>query len=159
MKIGLDFHGVISHDPIMFLIMAKELMGQPGDPSNEVHIITGGMWSSMKPKLEKLGFILGVTYSHFYSISDAMMADEHDVTFEDEDNPMFNVEAWNIQKGIYASKYKLDLHYDDSDEYHKFFPRKTNYIHYDKGNLKLLTDRKMLHHCMICNRKFNVATS
>ena len=61
-KLGLDYHGVLDHDPEFFRGIAEGILKENG----EIHILTGCKDTpQLKAELEKLG----VPYTHLFSIS------------------------------------------------------------------------------------------
>lgn len=121
MKLGLDIHGVIDTHTDLFGPLSKIWV----DNGNEVHIITGNMRT---PAIEELLEYYDVHYTHFFSVSDYLIENGYDHKFEDTDNPWFEKDVWDCQKGAYAARVGIDVHYDDSDEYGKHFPDSTIYM-------------------------------
>ena len=80
MKIGLDIHGVIDHNPELFSRMSKKLV----EKGHKVYIITGSMRT---PEVEQQLKDLGIVYTDFFSISDHLISNGEKVTFTDPNNP------------------------------------------------------------------------
>jgi len=116
MRIGLDQHGVL--DNIPFFKVVSELLVEAG---HEVHIITGREWKKIKNELYQNDIYEGTHYTHHFSITDHLLELGEDVRWEDENNPWFDDIAWNKVKGEYCEKHKIDIHFDDSEEYAPFF--------------------------------------
>ena len=116
MKIGLDFHGVLNTLPV--LIELSELLVKNG---HEVHVITGGMKQNMESELNVSGMVYGVHYSHFFSISDSLIAKGEVPTWDAPGRPMFDDDIWNKTKATYCRDHGIELHLDDSDIYGSYF--------------------------------------
>jgi nicotinate-nucleotide adenylyltransferase len=76
-----------------------------------------------------LGFIEGLHYTHFFSISDYHIDLGTKMWFDDKDHPWIDEDLWNQAKGIYAHKHKLTEHWDDSPEYKAAFINIPFYIY------------------------------
>jgi hypothetical protein len=127
MKIGLDIHGVIDahrkffsdltmmiqRDNFMLDTLKSEI------PRHEVHILTGPSLKKLKP-----GELLGIYYTHFFSIIDYCVEHGAGVRYENGDlsNPWVDdVEMWNRAKSEYAEKHNLDFTLDDTAAYAPHF--------------------------------------
>jgi hypothetical protein len=135
MRIGIDIHGVLDHHPEKFIKLAYSIhdafrnrSGFGEDISDQycVHVLTG----PTRKKAEKELFVLADRYNkgvrfwdEIHSIVDYVIEnniphhhteDGHVWTDKEED--------WDRVKGELASKLNLDLHYDDSEAYRKYFP-------------------------------------
>jgi hypothetical protein len=121
MKIGIDFHGVITDSPKTFARLSKAIMM---DACNigEVHIMTGSRADHFKTEFEKKKFG-GIHMTHFFSISDHIRDNHPDkMTVDDEKNPYVEDKAfWDRQKGDYARRMELDMVIDDNIAYRKYF--------------------------------------
>lgn len=125
MKIGLDIHGVI--DTFGFLRDLATLLVSNG---HEVHVITGAPWSAVSDGifthdgiadyLASHGFILGVNYTHFYSIIDHHRSNGTQV-YCDVNGCWLDNDVWNAAKANYCRDMAIDLHIDDSHSYAKLF--------------------------------------
>ena len=40
-----------------------------------------------------------------------------------EDHPYFDIELWNKTKGEFCKNEKIDIHFDDTEEYEKYFDK------------------------------------
>jgi len=115
MKIGLDYHGVVTANPEFFSKLTKALCSREG---TEVHIITGRrITPAFKTRLEQLG----IRYTHLYSIADHHRELGTPMIGYDEDLPEMDSVLWDKTKAAYCSRHGIDLHFDDSDEYVKYF--------------------------------------
>lgn len=110
MKIGLDYHGVITANPSLFSMLSKILHNL----NYEVHIITGSrITESLKKQLSEYG----ITYSQVFSISDHHFKLGTPMTGYEDHQPKIADEIWNRAKAIYCRQMEIDLHIDDSDVY------------------------------------------
>jgi hypothetical protein len=117
MKIGVDFHGVLNADPF-FKEMTK-IFVQHG---HQVHLITGTSWTKkFEKELKDNGIFHFAHYTNFFSVTDALIARGEKVHWEDKDNPWFDKELWNKEKARYCKENNIDIHFDDSKEYGKYF--------------------------------------
>lgn len=126
MKIGFDIHGVIDHNPEFFSILSNKLI----KAGHDVYIITGLM------KTDKVVNILKdfeIIYSHFFSVSDYLISIGKNVRFSDPDNPWFDSDVWIKCKGEFCDKEGIDIHFDDTFEYGKYF-KKTVFVNVVKVN-------------------------
>lgn len=114
MKFGLDIHGTITKKPKFFAEFSKRVISN----GHEIHIITGSMRT---PHLEEELKESGVIFTHFFSISDTLIAEHKKVTLKDKNNPVFDNELWNKSKAKYCDENNIDIHFDDSLEYGKYF--------------------------------------
>jgi len=118
MKIGLDVHGVIDEMP-GFINLINSLLIKDNinnDTNHEIHIITG---LTHKDFL-KTPAVDGIEYTHFYSITDDLMNKES-YTLDIYGRPRFDCYAWNIAKAEYCRKNEIDIMFDDSEIYGKYF--------------------------------------
>lgn len=115
-KIGFDIHGVLDHEKLGPYY--AELTRMHYNAGNEVHIITGA--EQTKEIVEQLKSY-GVVWTHFFSITDYHISIGTDVTYDKRNLPYMGAELWNPTKGDYARRISLDMHYDDSNIYHKYF--------------------------------------
>ncbi|MFW6219685.1 MAG: hypothetical protein ACOC33_02450, partial [bacterium] len=114
MKIGLDIHGVIDHNPELFSRMSKQLI----EKGHKVYIITGSMQTvEVEQNLKELGIV----YTDFFSISDYLINKGEKVTFSNPDNPWFESDVWNRVKAEFCENEGIDFHFDDSIEYAEHF--------------------------------------
>lgn len=114
MKYGLDIHGVCDTKTKFFAIFSQRAIAN----GHECHIITGSQRTKANENFLK---DLGIQYTHFFSISDYLLKEGCVAFWKDKDNPFFSEEVWNDAKANYCKRNKVDIHFDDSDEYGKFF--------------------------------------
>jgi hypothetical protein len=113
-KIGLDFHGVITSNPVFFSRFSK-VFCQSG---NEVHIITGSrITSDFLNKLKDYD----IEYTHLFSISDYHYNEGTAMTGYDKDQTEIDEDTWDRTKAQYCKEMKIDLHIDDSVIYGRYF--------------------------------------
>ena len=127
MKIGLDIHGCIDKYPELFSKLSGECILKKGF---EIHIITGQEWQNAKPIVERLD----IRYTYHYSIVDhhrKIGTPMYKRT--DKDGYWMDRELWVKSKGDYATSVGLDLHFDDSTEYGKYFPDNCTYVLVKEG--------------------------
>ncbi len=128
MKIGLDVHGVIDKDPLIFSRLTGKLVGS----GNEVHIITGKEISDAL--VEKLhGF--GIYWTHLFSITTHHKKIGTRISFKggDKTQPLIAPPIWDRTKANYCEKENIDVHIDDSKEYGYYFKKiRTQYVLYSE---------------------------
>jgi len=121
-KLGLDYHGVIDHDPEYFAALSARLSMYGG----EVHVLTG---QRDTPALRKDLDGLGIRYTHVFSISSHHEAAGTKM-WEDERGPWMDGDVWDKSKAEYCAKNGIHIHFDDSDKYGKHFGPQTKYVKY-----------------------------
>ena len=123
-KIGLDFHGVITDNPSYFAVFTQDALQR----GYEIHIITGGPASVVKQMLDDWK----ISYTTIFAILDFY---EHLGQVKYFSNGEFKVEKtlWNTAKARYCAENGIDFHIDDSKVYAKWFS--TPFCVYD-GKLK-----------------------
>ena len=122
LKIGLDVHGCIDKFPELFAELTETWI----DDSNEVHVVTGQSRNIVEPQLHKLD----IKFTHFYSIVDYHKTIGTKIW---EDDPRgkgiwMGPSDWMPSKGNYAKEVGLNIHFDDSLEYAKFFPDTCSFV-------------------------------
>jgi len=122
LKIGLDFHGVISARPRYFADFTKEALKR----GHEIHIITGGPEAFIRQELTRLD----IDYTQIFAIIDEYKGCAAVTTYQDGELHIDN-DVWNEAKANYCRRHKIDLHIDDSDAYVKWFS--TPYCRYQNG--------------------------
>lgn len=127
LKIGLDFHGVISTRPEFFADFSAEALKR----GYEIHIITGGPEALIRAELQRLN----IDYTNVFAIMDAYK-DCPSVTTYHNGELHIDDKVWNMAKAKYCRNHGIDLHIDDSDTYVKWFT--TPYCRY--GNEHCLTN-------------------
>lgn len=119
MKLGLDIHGVIDSNPESFAFMSQSVITNNG----EVHIITGGSWTS---ELEEQLKGYGIKWTSHFSVYDYLLESGIDsigtIQFPDGTiQKKFDYHLWDTIKAGYCKSNKIDLHIDDTEVYSKYF--------------------------------------
>lgn len=115
-KISFDIHGVIDTYPEFFSHLSKVCK----ERNHKVYIVTGNMKTE---KIVKEIESYDINYDEFFSVSDYLISNKYKVNFKDEDNPYFDEEIWNRCKGDFCKTEKIDIHFDDTEEYEKYFDK------------------------------------
>lgn len=119
-KIGLDFHGVITKHPQYFSKFSQAVK----EHGYELHVITGGPREAVEDYLQK--------HHIFYTTVFAIL-DFYDAKGEVEhfSNGEFKVpkQLWDSAKAEYCITKGINIHIDDSSQYAKWFT--TPFCHYD----------------------------
>jgi hypothetical protein len=136
-RVGLDIHGVITATPDFLADQAKKVV----DMGHEVHIMTGSRFGAqMEEQLKGYGFVKGVNYTHFFSITDFLIEIGVEVTFKDG-LPYADALAWDSAKGVYAMMKGLNCVWDDSPRYGQYMPNKCWYFTYSRENFESQMDQ------------------
>ena len=119
MKLGLDIHGVIDSNPESFAFMSQSVITNNG----EVHIITGGSWTS---ELEEQLKVYGIKWTSHFSVYDYLVDSGIDsigtIQFPDGTiQKKFDYHLWDTIKAGYCRSNNIDLHIDDTEVYSKYF--------------------------------------
>lgn len=124
MKIGIDFHGVITDNPKFWLLMIEMWLNH----NIEVHVMTGARYETFSRKCDELD--ITITYTEFFSISDFHAKhNPSKINLTDPEHPHIeDKELWDKTKAEYAMYYDLDLVIDDTADYGKYF--KTPFLLY-----------------------------
>ncbi len=111
-KIGLDFHGVITDNPEYFSRFTQEAIAR----GYEIHIITGGPADVVQSMLDdwKIGYTTIFAILDFYN---------HLGKVKYFNNGEFKVEEtlWNTAKARYCEENHINFHIDDSVTYAQWF--------------------------------------
>lgn len=120
-KIGLDIHGVCDANPEFFAKLSKLFV----EAGCEVHILTGRRESDGALKeIEELG----LSHTHFFSISDYHQRVGTKMTNDKDGNPWMDDETWDRTKGDYCKEHKIDFCFDDTERYGQYFETPFAYI-------------------------------
>ena len=119
MKLGLDIHGVIDSNPKSFAFMSQSVIYNNG----EVHIITGGSWTT---ELENQLKDYGIQWTSHFSVYDYLVDSGIDsigtIQFPDGTiQEKFDYDLWDTIKAGYCKSNEIDLHIDDTEVYSKYF--------------------------------------
>ena len=119
-KIGLDFHGVITDNPTYFSKFTQEAITR----GYEIHIITGGPADVVQVMLDEWK----ISYTTIFAILDFY---NHLGQVKYFDNGEFKVEEtlWNTAKARYCEENGITFHIDDSVTYAQWFS--TPFCYYD----------------------------
>ena len=121
-KIGLDFHGVITDNPDYFSSFTKEAIAR----GYEIHIITGGPADVVKNMLDDWN----ISYTTIFAILDFY---NHLGKVKYFANGEFKVEEtlWNTSKARYCEENAITFHIDDSVTYAQWFS--TPFCYYESA--------------------------
>lgn len=119
MKLGLDIHGVIDSNPESFAFMSQSVITNNG----EVHIITGGSWTT---DLEEQLKGYGIKWTSHFSVYDYLLESGIDsigtIQFPDGTiQKKFDYHLWDTIKAGYCKSNNIDLHIDDTEVYSNYF--------------------------------------
>lgn len=119
MKLGLDIHGVIDSNPKSFAFMSQSVISNGG----EVHIITGGSWTT---ELENQLKGYDIKWTSHFSVYDYLLDSGIDsigtIQFPDGTiQKKFDYHLWDTIKAGYCKSNSIDLHIDDTEVYSKYF--------------------------------------
>lgn len=126
MKLGLDFHGVITDNPEFFKMLADIVIASGG----EVHIITGSRYKTLMQEFLDLG-LKDIKCTDIFSVSDYHINNGEKVDLTDPNFPKMDEELWDKTKADYCRRKGIDLMIDDSPHYGEYFT--TPYMLYKNG--------------------------
>ena len=112
LKIGLDFHGVVSARPKYFAQFTAEAVRR----GHEIHIITGGPSQVVAAQLRRYH----IAYTKIFAVLDYYDA-RGQVTYFDNGEYKVPDRLWDSAKAEYCSIEGINMHIDDSSEYVKWF--------------------------------------
>ncbi len=114
-KVGLDIHGMIDHDPKFFAELSRVLVAA----GHEVHIMTGShITKGVVEELKKYN----MQWTALFSIAD-YYKEQKDVQmwYDEQNRPWVSTDLWNQAKAKYAEATGLDLTLDDTASYQDYF--------------------------------------
>ena len=120
-RIGIDFHGVISHNCDFFRRFADFVLTQ----GYEIYIISGGPYKYIKDYLHQKK----IPYNELWCILDYYIS-LGIVTFHEDGSFYMDYKLWNTAKGKYCASNNIAVMIDDSIVYGQHFT--TPYCWYDK---------------------------
>ena len=121
MQIGLDVHKVVDSYPEIF----SKLSHLWSEQGHTIHVITGQEWQKVKPEVDAFD----IKYdTHFSIVDHHLKIGTPMYRRDDKDGWWTDRELWVRSKGDYAMSVGLDLHFDDSIEYAKYFPKCCTYV-------------------------------
>ena len=121
LKIGLDYHGVITDNICYFKYFSASLKQR----GHQLHIITGGPRSIVEKQLKREGIL----YYNIFTIYD-YYKNKNQITYFSDGSFKIEDELWNKAKAEYCTNNKINIHIDDSNIYQQYFS--TPYCLYDK---------------------------
>jgi hypothetical protein len=119
-KVGLDIHGVIDVEPILFHKITKTLK----EIGCEIHILTG---SHITSEITSLLESNKIHYDVLFSISDYHRKIGTHMWYDSNSEPWVDDLEWDKTKGEYCERNNIDLHIDDTKRYGDYF--KTKFMH------------------------------
>jgi len=127
MRIGLDFSGVITRFPAELSLLTNYWINDCG---HEVHIVSNSGWDYVKSQTEKLG----VLYTHHcpdMGCRKSLEAIPAFIDFADQEGSSWigYKDSCLKEKGEYAKSVGLNIHFDDSIAYAKWFPESCLFVH------------------------------
>lgn len=128
-KIGIDFHGVITAHPQFF----KKFNQYAIAGGCQIYILSGGHCDDVKKQLDQQGIL----YTHIWSMLD-YYDEKCKVTYLDDGSFKVDDKLWNTAKADYCHRHQIDFHIDDSNLYGEYF--KTPYCQYDMNAQKCVAD-------------------
>jgi hypothetical protein len=124
LRVGLDVHGVCDKYSKIFSELSAGLI----DSGFEVYIITGQRDTvDLRKKLNSLN----IHWTKIFSITDYNQEKGVKVKYKDPNNPIMDQRIWNSTKARICQENNVDIHYDDSKVYGKWFKKlkvKTLYL-------------------------------
>ena len=112
MKIGIDYHGVVTANPDFFAQFSSAALNS----GHEILIISGGS----KKDVEKYLHEHNIAYSDIFSLLDYFNA-KGLVTFYPDGSFFVQNELWNKAKAKYCLENDIAVHIDDSMLYGAYF--------------------------------------
>lgn len=123
MKIGIDYHGVITKYTKQFASLASQMFLA----GNQIHIVTGHpITPEFEAKLNKTFPMMAV--NKIYSTTDGLEARGFPFTIDNRGGKMFDKDVWEKEKAVYCELNKIDMMFDDSPDFGKYFTGKTIYM-------------------------------
>jgi hypothetical protein len=120
MRVGFDLHGVIDLYPKVFQDLGEKLIQE----GHSIHIITGQSWEQVKDKVEKYE----IPYTNHFSTVDYHKKLGTKMWQDDKGTWWLDQELWLRSKGSYVTKEHIDVHFDDTLEYARFFPNYCTFV-------------------------------
>ncbi len=112
LKIGLDYHGVISHNAVYFALFCSYARAK----GHQINIITGGPLPLVRQKLLEQQ----IESDFIFAISDYYQA--LGVAKQRKDGSLYIPDdLWNMAKADFCRRNGIDFHIDDSIDYLHWF--------------------------------------
>jgi len=112
MKIGIDYHGVITENPRFFARFTKAAI----DKGIEIFVISGGLKKDVEAYLKEHNIL----YIGIFALLDYFKA-KNMVTFYEDGSFFVANDVWNRAKANYCRQNGIDVHIDDSMLYGAYF--------------------------------------
>lgn len=130
MKIGIDLHGVIDNDPMLFKKLLTILCLQ----DREVYIVSGPPKEEILAELNALGFEEELHYKEIHSIVDFLKESGVEMWQDERGRWWSNNEDWLSSKAKICDGLSLEYMLDDKEMYRPAFDNiKTKFILYYRG--------------------------
>ena len=118
MKLGIDIHGVLDTIPNII----KPIMRSMVNDCHDVHIITGIPFKYVKDKLDELGVVKGVHYTHFFSVEEWLIENGiKPIRTNKKGRFEYDSKTWDECKAYYCNTHNIGLMIDDSKVYGNYF--------------------------------------
>ena len=113
-RIGIDIHGVADTIPEFLSALSTVVT----TATWEVHVITGNLLTE-----KFIGEIhdTGLVYTHIFSVAGSLISKGHEPIWKGKDNPWFDDELWDMEKGLYCKDKRIHFHLDDTKRYAKYY--------------------------------------
>ena len=112
-KYGFDYHGVLDKYEVF-----REMCNDFVVNGHEVHIITG---EEDTPKLRRELAELKIQYTTVFSITTYHKELGTEITLDENGSPWMDKGLWDRTKGDYCNLNSIDIHFDDTGQYKKYF--------------------------------------
>jgi hypothetical protein len=120
MKIGIDFHNTLDKYPEKFRDLALSILKNSGS----IYIITGhSITEEFKCKLLSIFPYV----DNIYSITDDLIKHGELFEIDNKGGKIFDQYLWDSAKASYCKNNDIDIMFDDSEVYGKYFIDKTIY--------------------------------
>lgn len=130
MNVALDFHGVIDHNPSIFIIMAEIIRKQGG----KIVVISGSSNKDDVLTKQLLEFNDGVVWwDEIVSVTDSLLEAEEEYVIDKHGRPWFSDDEWNGFKGRYCNKNNIDMLVDDTKDYGLYLDSKNFHLYRGTG--------------------------
>ena len=133
LRIGIDFHGVISENPTYF----RDFSAVAYERGHTIYVISGGPYSVEKSFLD----FWGIKYTEIFSMLD-YFARRGQVEYFANGNFKVPDCLWDEIKGKFCRDNEIDIHIDDTLQYGKNFS--TPFCWYDKKGKLCIADGKKI---------------
>lgn len=111
MNVSFDLHGVIDKDPKLF----SEMMGELYDDGHTVYVLTDSTFENAIAELAKLR--TKFVFKCILSTTDYLMKQNDNWEYDQHGRPSWHPDIWWAAKAQICKDYKIDVHYDNCEEY------------------------------------------